>query len=205
MPKYTCARRVTYLKSGDPVPDFPPRRYPDNRGYVRLRWTVGRNREVEVWEHRVRDGFVVDAEHVHHDNHVPSDNRQDNLIPLTAAEHLALHGVERRKDWDKVVDLYRQGCAIPEISRLLGRNPGNVSRILAWSGVEIRPVSHRYPMPSRQDVEREYPLHVSAASLAQALGCKVTTVRRALKTYGLPSYPVGNPRLRGVRDERSVG
>lgn len=205
MPKHTCARRVTYLKSGEPVPGFPPRRYPDNRGYVRLRWTIGRNREVEVWEHRVRDGFVVNAEHVHHDNHAPSDNRPDNLVPLTAADHMALHGVKRRKDWDKVVDLYRQGRSTREIARLLGRNMGNVSRILAASGVEIRPSGHRYPLPSRQDVEREYSRRVSAGSLAQAVGCTVSTVRRALKAYGLSPYPVGNPGLRGARGERKVG
>jgi hypothetical protein len=198
-------RRTTYFKSGDRVPLRTPRRYPDTRGYVRLRWTVEPNHEVEVWEHRVRDGVVVDDEHVHHDNHVHGDNHPANLVGLTKAEHMALHGVERREDWPKIVDLYQWGMTTRQIAELMARNTGNVSRILRKSGVSMRTVADRYPLPARQDVEQFHAVCGSAAQLADALDCSVSTARRALRVYELPSYLAGRPAKESSDERRLEG
>lgn len=88
--------RITTIRSGEAVPAGEPKRYRSSHGYIRLRWLVGPQEYLETYEHRVVDGFVTNAEHVHHDNRVKDDNSDVNLVPLTAEEHNRLHAEERR-------------------------------------------------------------------------------------------------------------
>lgn len=158
---------IRQLRPGEVAPNCEPKRYPRSTdGYVRLRWLVGTQTYVETYEHRVRDGRVTTAEHVHHDNVTPDDNRPENLIELTADEHNALHAGVRRgtgEYWphrskiarDKALnaerirqertaevahwcELYRQGKTIAEIGELVGRHHSQISRRLRAAGVEMR-------------------------------------------------------------------
>lgn len=153
---------IRTLRTGERIPNGEPRRYPNDQGYIRLRWLVGTQTYVECYEHRVADGYVTDAEHVHHDNTVKDDNRPANLVPLTADEHNALHAernrgkrtwhpyrskrdfdrAQRRAERRRLIEQMRsmyvdEGASTVEIARRLGIHPSNVSRSL-WT-IGFRP------------------------------------------------------------------
>ncbi len=188
--KGTVIRR---LRPGEAVPDGEPRRYQSQQGYIQLRWRVAPKLLVETYEHRVRDGFVVDAEHVHHRNHDPADNRPVNLQPMTALEHAELHADDRRAPWHAIARMYEDGLTQPQIAERLGCNNATVSRALKRVGVKARPTRARYPLPSEPVVRSAYASVHSAPELAKALGIAVNTARVALRTYGLPPFPPGRP------------
>lgn len=87
---------IRQLRPGERVPDSQPRRYISDHGYMRLRWHVGIARYVETYEHRVFDGVVTTAEHVHHINGRKTDNRVENRQCMTADEHNAHHADHRK-------------------------------------------------------------------------------------------------------------
>lgn len=157
---------IRQLRPGELIPEGEPKRYPRSPdGYVRLRWLVGTQTYVETYEHRVLDGRVTLAEHVHHDNTTPDDNRPENLVELTADEHNALHAAARRgsrkyrpyrsaaaqgkaqqaerrrqaraAEVARWRELYEQGRTAGEIAALVGRDPSNVSRALDAAGVQL--------------------------------------------------------------------
>jgi len=128
--------KIRSLKPGEPIPAGSPGRYRSSEGYIRLRWWLSPTESVEVYEHRVVDGRVTDAPHVHHLNGVKDDNRPDNLIALTPAEHRRHH---RSIDRAELIDLYEGGMSTAAIERTLGINRGNVSKMLRSEGVEMRP------------------------------------------------------------------
>lgn len=88
---------IRYLQPGEPIPPGEPKRYPDPRGYVRLRWKVGTDSYVEAWEHRVITA-ATSAEVVHHKNRVTGDNQPDNLEVLNRTTHIRKHWVEASAD-----------------------------------------------------------------------------------------------------------
>jgi hypothetical protein len=164
-PKRRSAK-IRSLRPGESIPESEPGRYRSSHGYVRLRWLVGTQTYVETYEHRVVNGMVTTAEHVHHDNRVKVDNSTGNLVPLTAEEHNALHAAERvgqrrwapyrserdyRRAERKVARLaakeemrrmyVEEGVSTVEIARRLGIDPSNVSRAL-WS-IGFRPSESR--------------------------------------------------------------
>lgn len=135
---------IRFLKAGEVVPGFPPKRYTKGTKYVRLRWKVGVRQYVEVWEHRVRDGRVVDGI-VHHKNHNKHDNSEDNRVIFHSdAEHLAHHRTISRSE---VLRLYSQGVSRSEIARTLSTDSGNISKILTDHGVPLdgTPKGERHP------------------------------------------------------------
>ncbi|EAS0269325.1 hypothetical protein E7939_21780 [Salmonella enterica] len=129
---------IRTLAAGEKVPPHEPRRYPSSHGYVRLRWRVGTKECVETYEHRIFDGRVTDAEHVHHINHVKTDNRDANLERLTAESHSVKHALESVSWWHEAANLYRIGFSTYEIGKRLNRNPSTVYRALVRLGVETR-------------------------------------------------------------------
>lgn len=81
------------------MPEGQPKRYLNDAGYVRLRWKVGVEEYVEVYEHRLVAGMPPEEMHVHHRNRVRADNRAENLQVLTFEEHRALHLDEDRPEF----------------------------------------------------------------------------------------------------------
>jgi hypothetical protein len=130
---------IRTLRPDEPVPDGEPRRYRDRDGYVRLRWRVGVRQYVEVREHRAIVGHIPDL-HVHHLNHDTSDNRPENLVHMTPAEHAAHHAAsQRRVDVEQAKRLYEAGLSTVQIGRLQGVDPSNVWRQLNRIGYRMRP------------------------------------------------------------------
>lgn len=178
------------LRPGEPIPAHAPKRYMDAHGYVILRWLVAPRSYVEVKEHRVVDGRVTTSPEVHHKNRDRADNRAENLEHLDAPEH----GVEHRSvDWARVVDLYEQGYTQVEVGELLGCSAPQVSRILAASGVSIRP-------PAKTTVD-ETALRrligrgdLRVPAIAAELGVSPAVVRRAMSDFGIAAFPAGRPR-----------
>lgn len=137
----------TMLPPGTKVPEGKPLRYVSSHGYVRLRWRVAPYRYVEQYEHRVRDGFVVTAEEVHHVNGDRSDNRPENLEYLTREEH---HRVHKSTEWRATaVLLYSEGLSCVQVAREVRRDPSVVYRTLVSEGVSLRS-ENRVAIPNRE-------------------------------------------------------
>lgn len=157
---------IRQLKPGEDPPSGEPRRYAsDPRGYVRLRWRVGKGEYVETYEHRLVAG--VPAADVHHDDEDKSNNARGNLTPMSRSEHARMHGEEqaakskRLTEWggypsqyafDKaqrskarresrerfaaeICRLQESGMSTVEIGKTVGLDASGISRILRSSGV----------------------------------------------------------------------
>lgn len=184
-------REIRQLRSGERVPEAPPRRYINkSHGYVRLRWRVGPARYVEAYEHRVSGGVVVDAEHVHHRNHKKDDNSPGNLAPLTAAEHARKHLIIDRA---AVVRLYESGMSTQKVAERVGTNRGNVSRMLREEGIAPRRKADYSPSVSEEDLRAARSGFGSAPQIARHFGVPLSTIYRLMREYGIAAYPIGRP------------
>lgn len=182
---------IRQLKAGEPMPAGEPARYLSGHGYIRLRWKVGVRSYVEVYEHRVHQGVVTDAEHVHHENHRRDDNRPENLKGLSASEHRRRHQVIDRP---YAVKLYREGASTTEVARRLGTHAGNVSRILRDEGVKARRKSDYAAQVDRPRLLQAWSRASSAREVAESIGVSVPVAYRLMCAHGLPPFPPGRPR-----------
>lgn len=90
---------VRQLRDDEPIPDAEAKRYISQHGYVRLRWTLGHDEYVEIYEHRLNAGRPPQSMEVHHLNGEKTDNRPSNLIVLSKRDHAKLHAYLKSPAW----------------------------------------------------------------------------------------------------------
>ncbi|PRB01785.1 HNH endonuclease [Microbacterium sp. MYb64] len=163
---------VQTLRPGDATPDGIPRRYVNGAGYVRLRWKVGIEQYVEVYEHRFVAGMPSPDLDVHHRNRVRDDNRIENLQVLTPEEHRLLHLDEDR----------------PEFARRRAVRGGHKSRS-AFEKAE-RAKSRRAELHNRSLRMREmYEAGASTTEVGAAFGVDASRVSVHLRRIGTTMRP----------------
>lgn len=171
-------------------------------GYWRVRVAPGHpEADHRGWgrEHRIiaHDawGPIPEGYHVHHINHDRADNRLENLVVLSPSEHHAEH---RSIDREPILDMYlRQGLNTKEIERRTGHNAGNIHRMIRGAGERTRTIKEALAVPVDEARLRE--LHATPGmrvpQIAATLRVPEPSVRRRMKELGLPSFPVGRPRV----------
>lgn len=180
---------IRYLRPGELVPTHTPLRYVTTHGYVALRWKVGPRQYVEVYEHRVTAGRVTTAEHVHHINHDKTDNRAENLQPMTAAEHHLQHAGPNPAACER---MYLDGMNTVEIARELGINPATVSRTLKRRGIQTRPANiRRITVIDDDRLRRLYDAGLSAGRIADVMQIERHVIDRRFRQLGLAPRPLG--------------
>lgn len=181
---------IRSLRPGEATPPGEPRRYPNSHGYIRLRWKLGRRQYVECYEHRVVDGYVTDAEHVHHKNRRRDDNRPENLEHVTAEQHHEHHASPRT---EYVLRRYAEGATTVAIAEELGGDASAIWRLLRRRGVQTRPPWGYWPEPDREGVAFLHAAGVRPARMARTLGVGRVAVERVMDELGLPRFPMGSP------------
>jgi hypothetical protein len=184
---------IRQLCPGEAVPMTAPRRYRASKGYIRLRWKVGVRSYVETYEHRVLDGRVTTAEHVHHKNRDKTDNRPENLEHLTADEHAAEHGQEALARRRVIVAMYERGQSIPTISKVIGMDTGAISRHLAAAQVVTRTKSDYCNSLDSQTVAEAYASGIGIKALARRYRVDVKRIRTAIEAEGVALRQPGRP------------
>jgi hypothetical protein len=187
---------IRQLKSGDAVPADRPRRYSSDHGYIRLRWKVGPQQYVETYEHRVVDGFVTRAEHVHHKNRIRHDNRPENLEHLTADEHREEHRAESLERARRMAVRYEAGRSIIQIAKEFGVDNSVVCRRLNDLGVKMRTTSDYAKPIDEAAVLAEYEKGRGFKAIGRELHVSLARVRSIVEASGLPLRGPG--RVRGV-------
>jgi len=186
-------RGATYrtLSRGEVIPVGKPLRYKDENGYIMLRWTVTPTSFETIAEHRVFDGRVSMAEHVHHINFIRDDNRRENLLEVTVDEHQAIHRAEDRRRHREMKVLYESGKTTTEIADLMGTNHGNVYRALVRRGATIRTATdYAKQLPTQQIIAR-FTAGEGAKLISRDLGVSYERVIRELESNGIPKRKCG--------------
>lgn len=184
---------IRQLRPGEKLPEGEPRRYKSGHGYIRLRWRVGPGEQVECYEHRVEGDHVTTAEHVHHLNHDKSDNRPENLRPITATDHALEH--HKVLDDDEVARRYLAGETTLELGEALGVTPSAITRSLQRSGTPARHYAgNRLTHIDAHAVARLYLAGHSLDAVAEIIGTSRQVVITRLDELGIKRRRGGRPR-----------
>lgn len=190
--------RIRRLAPGSTIPDAEPRIYTTSDGYRVWRWKVGPRSYVEALEHRIRDGRVATAAHIHHKNHDTIDNRPENLEGLSAREHRHRHA---KVDYEAAWRRYQEGYSTPEVGEEFGVHPATLSRRWRDMGYTLRSVGDGQKAVNRRDidVERVREMHLAgmrSTRIADELGTTREMVFSIVRDLGLRPHPTGRPSLR---------
>lgn len=225
---------IRTLRPGDPVPAGEPRRYLSRDGYMRLRWLVGPDQYVEVYEHRLVAGLPEG--HVHHKDHNKLNNDPANLEVLDIVEHARHHGAEnsarskRMCEWgglhsqaaydkrqsrlrreqkhkellESIADMYQSGLKTTEIAKRIGRDNSMVSRALKTLGVQARGNAD-YMAPIDLDLIRQWHAQgVRGDEMRRRLRVGRNRIDAALDELGLPRFAPGRPQPPREQDPAEV-
>lgn len=190
------------LRHGEPLPNGEPRRYLTSHGYIKLRWKIGPNSYLDIFEHRLVVGRPPDHMQVHHINGVKSDNRPENLMVVTprqhGAEHITfdLHAAERD---------YLAGMSYPQLSEKYNVDSAALMRGLKkHRGMKSRGIGEA----RRAQVDAALVVDLfrrgwRATWIAEELGCTTAVVRNRLDEAGLgaagrPGRPFAGDRERAI-------
>ena len=182
---------IRRIRPGNPIPLSKPSRYTTSDGYVILRWKVGVRSYIETLEHRIIDGYVTTARHVHHINHDRSDNRQTNLEGLSPKEHSQRHHIT---DWAEAWQLYEQGHSTTEVGNRLGCSAGHISRGLRKQGHTLRDTAtgRRLILDNERIVEL-FLAGMPPRRIGALLGVGDWPIRRILRSEGISPRRPGRP------------
>lgn len=186
---------IRSIQPGDLIPPGPPRRYRSSHGYWRLRWKVGKGEYLETYEHRVNNGRVTTAEHVHHRNGDKADNRPDNLLPTDPVMHNAQHRMFSPSDERKVAQAYTDGSAGPDLAVQFGCDVATIYKTLERQGVPRREANASRHLGRIDDAEIERRLRAGERpnDIALALGHSRSPVERVRMACGIPANRPGRP------------
>ena len=176
---------IRRLRDDEPLPPHEPKRYHRANGYVILRWRVGVEEYVEVYEHRIIAGRPV-GKHVHHINRNRADNRPENLKRVTSKEHGAEHV---SFDLAEACRLYELGWTLHQLSRRYGVHHVTVLRALKARGVQMRPAVRPVIPVDEQQVITLFQQGLGIRTIAAALGRGTEPVYRVMRTCGLRRGP----------------
>lgn len=156
---------------------------------------TGRTSPHQLTRHRITaEGRVTEAEEVHHINGIRTDNRPDNLMPLSASEHRAIHAkLNAKVDWDAVPAMYESGMTVTAIAKAVGSWDGNVSRQLRKRGIRPIPGERQRTILDSVVVLRLWHEGKRPEAIAVALGVSRTPVEKVLREHGIKPHPTGRP------------
>lgn len=147
-----------------------------------LRWSV---ENCEVLEHRVFDGRVTTAAHVHHIDGNRSNNDRSNLVEMTPAAHGEAH---RQHDYADIARQYAEGVNLPELARRTGINTGNLHRIITDQGVPTRDHSKVTPEMEQALIDM-MALGCRPVCWCERFGLARATATAVQRRHGLRAHP----------------
>ncbi len=188
---------IRRLRPGEAIPTSEPRRYRTSDGYIVLRWKTGVRTYLDALEHRIVNGRITTAEHIHHINHSTTDNRPSNLEGLTPKEHREKHS---RVDWVDAWRLYKQGSSTIEVGDKLGCSASQISRGLRQRGHTLRDpgVARRLILDTGRIVEL-FLAGMPPRRIGELFGVSDSPIRRILQDEGIPPRQPGRP-LRSAQE-----
>lgn len=224
---------IRTLRADEPVPDSPPARYIEGRGYARVRWAIGDGEYVEEYEHRIVMGRP-DGE-VHHRNGNKADNRPENLEVLTKSGHAHVHGAAARGNRKygphrsreamekaqkaearrfayraralEMKRLYDAGVSTPAIAEVFGVSAATANASLQAIGVQMKNAGNAYLPPiDRDEVRRLHAAGIRAGAMCERFGVGRRRLYQVFDELGLPRFGPGAPQgppRGGLRDEAS--
>jgi hypothetical protein len=139
------------------------------------------------------NGYVTDAEHVHHRNRRRDDNRAANLEHLSADDHWHRHASPHA---DETIRRYVSGETLESIAQDLSCDASSLSRLIKRNGVEARKSQdYRKDLsPDRMDQVRQmHSRGIRVGSMMVCLGVGRPQIQRAMDSMGLPNFRAGRP------------
>ena len=157
------------------------------------RFQVAIHRLVAVAEY----GFnAVSDKLVHHVNHIPWDNRPENLELMSQTDHSEYHGLEYNdggpwRDEEKLRSAYSRGLEQEEIAEEFGCSVPTVQRWTYKFDIDTSEYEEEKPWKDKATFREAYRTH-QISELADKWGCSETTVTNWAKRHGVKKSDFDN-------------